>query len=301
MQKPNTKTHWTALAVAQYYDEFDEPARARDLYPFVQDIHDKPESLVAALQNLRAKDEIGYILTNSPAETGSTMTYAHYPTEETITTLMEIDTPTQLPNGQAIPDSVEVTIPPNWPDDPDELTITTDSEPLTYRDFGGDYPRDGTRRYSQADLRSARTLDLTADGTAADDEEGEQGGHDDEQTIDYSLPTEDEESDSDDSDTSQSTADIHPQDTLPSPLESSSMDTPTPGEVAGEIDWSRIATRLERKATEADENGLTEIASAYSQFATLAAEGRLDDSTAYMLLGTPVLRFEAVGIDPMQS
>jgi len=111
LQKTNTKSHWTALAVARYYEIHGTAVRARDLYDLEHN-HDKPERLVATLSRLNDIGVLDAIPVMSPASKGGeTRTHAYYPTNITIETLRDLEEPTKYPDGRFVQDDQDVTIP----------------------------------------------------------------------------------------------------------------------------------------------------------------------------------------------
>ena len=111
MKKPNTKKHWTALAVARYYDKFGTAARARDLYPNLDRIFDKPDQLVSALSKLNSEDYIDAMTVKSSSSNGMRNVYAYYPTPITIEELRDIGLPTKFPDGEYVSDELDLELP----------------------------------------------------------------------------------------------------------------------------------------------------------------------------------------------
>lgn len=318
MKQPNTKLHWTALAVARYYDRFGTACRGRDLYPYVRDIHDKPDDLISALAAL--KDVLGNISVKSPIRSGgSTVAFAYYPTSVTIEELRDIGEPTELPDGSPVPEDANTTIPSARVADDEEVPPPTDNDTmgLQYENMVSvrDRPRGDHREYDTSNLEDIDVaLAVPSDGDSDDDETpyaceycGEsfpsshaKGGHKrhcidrihtdalhDKALEEYDAHMEDDLPPVDAPEETPDTGDDPIGDIDPEP-----PSLPMAGEHSNDVDWHRVATRLERKAVDAHDAGLTEVASAYSQFAALAVEGSLEKRMAFILLGTPILEIE---------
>ncbi len=291
MQQANTKSHWLALLIARYYDQTGEAARGRDLWPYAQHIYDEPDHMSAGLHYIHTnKDIVDSIQTRSPGKDAATDVMAYYPTEDTIETLELLDVPSYLPDGTEIPDAWDISIPESYVDDPENVTVTIDDDETgldyAYADSGKD-PDGHYKTYNKTNVRRSPDIDFMDSDDAPSDDAGDSSSEQD------APPSEHDESPDDDSDDSEGKPLTHPQPSIPATPDGLKMDSQQPGRHAGEVDWNRIATRLERKAEDAHEAGLTEIAAAYSQFANVAVSGDLDKRTAYMLLGTPILDIEA--------
>lgn len=396
MKRPNTQKHWTALAVARYYERNDTACRARDLYRYVSELFDKPDQLVWALTKLDDEDTIDHIVVKSPTKDGGrSNTYAYYPTPITIEELRDLGEPTELPDGSPIPDTLDPSIPtkrvsaeeadsvpapesesfglkyetmtgpprsrssegalpprdydasgrsqspdavieitddpdPATGDDSDEEAAESDDNDETPIDTSEDTDTDNDAQndaeavcdYCGQEFASAHGVDVHLaycpeyDPDADEVEDEDQ----DEEDSDDSAPFECEhcsrtfdskrgrsvhttKSHPDDEDEDESEADTSTEDAAADiPVEVAEFDDPTnidpehvprrPGAFARSMDWNSIANRLERRAAEAHDEGLTEIAAAYSQFAVLAMDGDLERRIALILLGNPVLDLE---------
>ena len=159
LKKPNTKIHWTALALTRYWEQFDEAARARDLYPFVQDIHENPDSLISSLSNLREGDVIGFATMQSPTNNGrTTKAFAYYPTNITIDRLRDVGEPSKLPNGEYVPEDLDTSIPDArvTAEEEDDVSLPSgDATGLEYVNMGGSSSRSKlpSRDYDTSNLK----------------------------------------------------------------------------------------------------------------------------------------------------
>lgn len=293
MQQRNTKKHWLALSLVRYYHNTSEAARVRDLWPLVSEFYERPDNLVSQLGELKNRDElVDHLVTKSPGRKGDRKVFAYYPTEELAERLRGMGEPSYLPDGSPIPESLDPSLPDEntHPDDPENVTCTINDDETGLRYHNketGDGP--SKRRYSSTDRR--RDPDITPDERDDEDDDTDESSSDDPDHAPDDKPLSDRSEEAENN--------LIDYDTLPSADSAVSLhlpltdgSTPVPGDHVGDVDWNRIASRLERKADSLHDAGFTEVATAYSQFATLAVEGTLDKRTAFVLQGVPVLEFE---------
>jgi len=309
MKLPNTKKHWTALALARYYDKFQKAARARDLFPYMREIHGGGESIAHSLRDLAEDGTIDYAEVKAPRQNGGTTTvHAYYPTPITIEDLRDLEEPTEMPDGSPIPDGLSTelsTARVSAEDDIDKILPEPDES--VGMDYAHKYPQESSGYLPDDDEDD---IEQTEDDDSDDDEpsftcsycgrgiggKGPLTMHERACLNDIHEQALEERAQPDEPTFETEQVDITPDTTAdpigdigPEPTEGSTV---TAGSLRGKTDWNRIATRLERKAMDADDAGLTEMAAAYSQFAVRAVEGDLDIQTAYTLLGDPVLEIE---------
>jgi hypothetical protein len=173
MKQPNTKRHWTALAVARFYEEHETAARARDLYPLLEDIFPNPDTLVAALFALNEQDVIDHMVITSPSKRGSSKVFAYYPTNITIEELRDLEEPTELPDGTPISGDMDVHIPTMRVASgelPDKPQAKDEEVGLDYANVasGGDGDRDYDSSQRSVDPDAA--LEVTTDGGGTTDQ-----------------------------------------------------------------------------------------------------------------------------------
>lgn len=306
IKQSNTKLHWTALAVARFYEKHGTACRARDLYPYVEELHDTPDHLISALYDLNDTDTVDHSVVMSPRKTGGdSKTFAYYPTPITTETLRDLGEPTELPDGSPVPDDIDTSIPTDRVAAEDEVPPpeNQDTFGLEYDTMGGTRPKEATRNYDTSRRAEEPQTSIVPDSTdepgsdtdevpiadevdpcpycGRDDFEDsrQKGGH-----MAHCGP--DDEDD-------EIPGPEGPEPELETFDDADNVDTdaiaPKPGMLAKAVDWNQVASDLEERAQRASEAGFDDIASAYSQFAALAVEESLDRETAFILLGTPVL------------
>jgi len=315
MQKSNTKLHWTALAVARFYEHKGTACRVRDLYNLggIDKIHETPTRLAACLHGLYKKERIDAFDILSPDKDGSkTRTRAYYPTNITIETLLDLGEPTELPDGTPINGDYDTRIPSE--------RVDADEQP--------EPPQDNDVFAPEYDLKSrgssARKKDPEPPEWAAKelppieavlphpDEEkhvceycGKQFDRHRQMTGHQSSCGQDDVDCPDCGRTFESSkamklhvhhtdCEMEPEDPVGRDLAYLEERTVEVSEPKPEWEWHDISQRLNKQADAAHDAGLSRISATYRNFASLAMERDLNESTGVETEAETILTKELV-------